>query len=203
METTYPLVNTWHWQNVIIWTLLATGPAVISPLSPGRRQTLTISEAILAIWKVRMNLAATYNRLVFLKCRTPLSQTCQFFLSGATSSTDSGKPLSIKRRGKHRKNPPWADHLSWEERLADVVTPLWRLSYDEQLERKQKRQERILYQLSRYLIGDLQSPSHGRGKPNFPVLHVQPSPIRDGYRNKSTFSVNKGIDGNPKNYQPN
>lgn len=145
-----------------------------------------------------MNLAATYNRSVFLKCRTPLSQTCQFFLSGATSSTDSGKPLSIKRRGKHRKNPPWADHLSWEERLADVVTPLWRLSYDEQLERKQKRQERILCQLSRYLLGDLQSPSHGRGKPNFPVLHVQPSPIRDGYRNKSTFSVNKGIDGNPK-----
>ncbi|XP_027288894.1 tRNA (uracil(54)-C(5))-methyltransferase homolog isoform X1 [Cricetulus griseus] len=48
-------------------------------------------------------------------------------------------------------------HDSWQERLADVVTPLWRLSYEEQLK-----------------------------------------PIIDGYRNKSTFSVNRGPDGNPK-----
>ncbi|XP_041493019.1 tRNA (uracil(54)-C(5))-methyltransferase homolog isoform X2 [Microtus oregoni] len=46
---------------------------------------------------------------------------------------------------------------SWQERLADVVTPLWRLSYEEQLK-----------------------------------------PIINGYRNKSTFSVNRGPDGNPK-----
>uniref|UniRef100_A0A8C8U0C0 TRM2 tRNA methyltransferase 2B n=1 Tax=Peromyscus maniculatus bairdii TaxID=230844 RepID=A0A8C8U0C0_PERMB len=46
---------------------------------------------------------------------------------------------------------------SWQERLADVVTPLWRLSYEEQLK-----------------------------------------PIINGYRNKSTFSVNRSPDGNPK-----
>uniref|UniRef100_A0A8D2JPW5 tRNA (uracil(54)-C(5))-methyltransferase n=1 Tax=Sciurus vulgaris TaxID=55149 RepID=A0A8D2JPW5_SCIVU len=46
---------------------------------------------------------------------------------------------------------------SWQERLADVVTPLWRLSYEEQLK-----------------------------------------PVINGYRNKSTFSVNRGPDGNPK-----
>ncbi|XP_058392313.1 tRNA (uracil-5-)-methyltransferase homolog B isoform X2 [Diceros bicornis minor] len=46
---------------------------------------------------------------------------------------------------------------SWHERLADVVTPLWRLCYEEQLK-----------------------------------------PVIDGYRNKSTFSVNRGPDGNPK-----
>ncbi|PNJ40747.1 TRMT2B isoform 7 [Pongo abelii] len=44
--------------------------------------------------------------------------------------------------------------LPW---LADVVTPLWRLSYEEQLK-----------------------------------------PVINGYRNKSTFSVNRGPDGNPK-----
>ncbi|KAI4812411.1 hypothetical protein KUCAC02_023803 [Chaenocephalus aceratus] len=60
------------------------------------------------------------------------------------------------------------------KRLSDVVTPLWRLSYDEQLELKLKHQERIMSQLSGYLS------------------------VRDGYRNKSTFSVNRGVDGNPK-----
>ncbi|XP_009068142.1 PREDICTED: tRNA (uracil(54)-C(5))-methyltransferase homolog [Acanthisitta chloris] len=46
---------------------------------------------------------------------------------------------------------------SWEERLANAVTPLWRLPYKEQLQ-----------------------------------------PIINGYRNKSTFSVNQGPDGNLK-----
>ncbi|XP_029390314.1 tRNA (uracil(54)-C(5))-methyltransferase homolog isoform X4 [Mus pahari] len=46
---------------------------------------------------------------------------------------------------------------SWQERLADVVTPLWRLSYEAQLK-----------------------------------------PTTTGYRNKSTFSVNRSPDGNPK-----
>ncbi|XP_071899158.1 tRNA (uracil-5-)-methyltransferase homolog B isoform X3 [Anas platyrhynchos] len=46
---------------------------------------------------------------------------------------------------------------SWGERLADAVTPLWRLPYQEQLQ-----------------------------------------PVINGYRNKSTFSVNRGPDGNPK-----
>lgn len=90
--------------------------------------------------------------------------------------------------------------MSWEERLADVVTPLWRLSYDEQLELKQKHQESILSQLCGYLSGDLQSQSSSAvtSKLRIPVLPILPSPVREGYRNKSTFSVNKGVDGNPK-----
>nr|XP_033469325.1 tRNA (uracil(54)-C(5))-methyltransferase homolog-B isoform X2 [Epinephelus lanceolatus] len=37
-----------------------------------------------------------------------------------------------------------------------------------------------------------------RSKPSFPVLSILPSPVRDGYRNKSSFSVNRGVDGNTK-----
>ncbi|XP_034754897.1 tRNA (uracil(54)-C(5))-methyltransferase homolog-B isoform X1 [Etheostoma cragini] len=147
-----------------------------------------------------MALASTRSRsVIFLthKMLYPVRQACLFSTSD-TILADQRKPPS-KRRKSHQK-PPSTDHLSWEERLADVVTPLWRLSYDEQLELKQKHQERILSQLSRNLSGDFQSqsPSPVRGKLSFPVLPVLPSPVRDGYRNKSTFSVNRGVDGNPK-----
>lgn len=139
-----------------------------------------------------MSLTATCSRSVLFKHHTlcTLKQICLF--------STLEKPLSKKQFGKRNKN--LAAHVSWEERLADVVTPLWRLSYDEQLELKQKHQERILRDLSGFIFGGLQSQSssHDSGKPRFPVLPVLPSPVRDGYRNKSTFSVNRGIDGNPK-----
>uniref|UniRef100_A0A8C6URQ2 tRNA (uracil(54)-C(5))-methyltransferase n=1 Tax=Neogobius melanostomus TaxID=47308 RepID=A0A8C6URQ2_9GOBI len=108
-------------------------------------------------------------------------------------STNSQRQLLSKQPCKKQKLP--SEHQPWEERLADVVTPLWRSCYEEQLEVKQRNQERILSQLCGHLVGDLTSI---KGKPNFPVLPIQPSPVRNGYRNKSTFSVNKGIDGNPK-----
>lgn len=149
-----------------------------------------------------MNLAAICSRSVFFKHRTlyTLKQTCLLFSTNGAFLTDLKKPLSKKQFRKRNKNSALAGHMSWEERLADVVTPLWRLSYDEQLELKQKHQERILSDLSGYLFGDLQSQpsSHVRSKLKFPVLPVLPSPVTDGYRNKSTFSVNRGIDGNPK-----
>nr|XP_046257300.1 tRNA (uracil(54)-C(5))-methyltransferase homolog-B [Scatophagus argus] len=144
-----------------------------------------------------MHLAATRRKFVCVKrILYPLRQTCLLFSTNDTI-------LAYKRKSPSKKQfrkPPWADDLSWEERLADVVTPLWRLKYDEQLELKQKHQERILSQLSGYLSGDLHShpSSPVRSKLNFSVQPILPSPIRDGYRNKSTFSVNKGSDGNPK-----
>ncbi|KAM9559668.1 tRNA (uracil-5-)-methyltransferase homolog B-like isoform 2-T2 [Salvelinus alpinus] len=126
------------------------------------------------------------------------------------TTTNPGKPpkLSKKKwRKKLRNKPASNEHLPWEERLADSVTPLWRLSYYDQLQLKQKHQERILLQLSDQLLcGEstqhkalTQCPSPPRStKLSFPLLPILPSPVRDGYRNKSTFSVNRGVDGNPK-----
>lgn len=108
-------------------------------------------------------------------------------------STNNQRQLLSKQHRKRLNTP--SEHKSWEERLADVVTPLWKLRYEEQLEVKQRNQERILSQLCGHLIGDVKSIT---GKPTFPVLPIQTSPLQNGYRNKSTFSVNKGIDGNPK-----
>ncbi|XP_041866673.1 tRNA (uracil(54)-C(5))-methyltransferase homolog-B [Melanotaenia boesemani] len=135
-----------------------------------------------------------------IKCNMSFPmKTYQLFLSNYTTLADYIKPPK-KKWIKNQKKRTWTDDLSWKERLADVVTPLWRLSYDEQLEVKQKHQERILSQVFCHLTGDFQShPSLPiKGKLNFSVLPILPSPIRDGYRNKSTFSVNRGVDGNPK-----
>lgn len=149
-----------------------------------------------------MNLLATYSRSVLFQHRAlyVLGQPCLLFSTNDLFFTDTKNPLSKKRWRKSHKKPPTADNLSWEERLADAVTPLWRLSYEEQLELKQKQQERILRQLSGYLSGnsESQSPSRVRSQLGFPVLPILPSPVRDGYRNKSTFSVNRGVDGNPR-----
>ncbi|XP_058392311.1 tRNA (uracil-5-)-methyltransferase homolog B isoform X1 [Diceros bicornis minor] len=91
---------------------------------------------------------------------------------------------------------------SWHERLADVVTPLWRLCYEEQLKVKFEAQKKILQRLESYLqmlnrvnVTTAAPKSEGLCCLLHPII---PSPVIDGYRNKSTFSVNRGPDGNPK-----
>ncbi|KAM9365680.1 tRNA (uracil-5-)-methyltransferase homolog B [Pholidichthys leucotaenia] len=120
----------------------------------------------------------------------------QFSTTPTSFLAEQGEPLLHEKQRKRGRKASFADNLSWEERLADVVTPLWRMTYDEQLELKQKHQERILSQLQEHLYGGFQPPV--RGKLRFPILPILPSPVVDGYRNKSTFSVNRGVDGNPK-----
>ncbi|XP_061766011.1 tRNA (uracil-5-)-methyltransferase homolog B [Nerophis ophidion] len=115
-----------------------------------------------------------------------------FSSKSPTPAVQATTPLNKHKRRRHKK-PPVDDNLSWEEKVASVVTPLWKLSYDEQLELKQQQQEKILAELSKYLHSQTTS-----GELTFPVLPILPSPVRDGYRNKSTFSVNNGVDGNPK-----
>lgn len=122
------------------------------------------------------------------------------FSTNSTFLADQENLQSKKELRKARKKSLNVDNLSWEERLSDAVTPLWRLSYDEQLEVKQKCQEKILSQLSVHLSYNFQphASSPDRGNFSFPILPILPSPVINGYRNKSTFSVNKGVDGNPK-----
>lgn len=151
----------------------------------------------LCLLNLSMNLLAERSSL-FYKYRSLYSsrQRCVLFSTTNSYFNVVEKPLS-KQRGKKFQR---VDGGSWEERLADVVTPLWRLSYEEQLDVKQKKQERILRRLCGYLSNDVQpqAQSHLRNQLRFPVLPILSSPHRDGYRNKSTFSVNRGIDGNPK-----
>ncbi|XP_029961887.1 tRNA (uracil-5-)-methyltransferase homolog B [Salarias fasciatus] len=139
-----------------------------------------------------MSLAAAFNRSVSVRGQTlnAFRKTRVLFISSNTSEAERDKPPKKRWRRSH-KSSILSDDKSWEERLADVVTPLWRLSYEQQLEVKQKQQETIMSQLLGHLSCD-------RSKPLFPVLPILPSPVREGYRNKSTFSINRGVDGNPK-----
>ncbi|KAM8858835.1 tRNA (uracil-5-)-methyltransferase homolog B [Spinachia spinachia] len=143
--------------------------------------------------------AASHSRSVIFAKRNlvynvAVRQSRLLFSTNDTTSDGRRKPSPQKQWIQSQKKSPCSDHLTWEERLADVVTPLWRLSYKEQLEFKQKHQQRTLSQLARHF----QECPPVRGKLSFPVLPVLTSPVRDGYRNKSTFSVNRGVDGNPK-----
>ncbi|XP_029925906.1 tRNA (uracil-5-)-methyltransferase homolog B [Myripristis murdjan] len=133
------------------------------------------------------------------KIQDPLKRACLWFSTKDAISAEQRKSLSKKQWRKGHKR---TDQQSWEDRLADAVTPLWRLAYEEQLQVKQQHQERILSRLCDQLAKEFPSQSSSSslnsGRLSFPVLPILPSPVRDGYRNKSTFSVNRGVDGNPK-----
>lgn len=117
-----------------------------------------------------------------------------------TSVTVRKHPSRQKYQKKQRHFSSLED--SWQERLADVVTPLWRLSYEEQLKVKFEAQKKIIQRLESSLRV-LHGVSGRVAAPHSEGLHchlhpIIPSPIINGYRNKSTFSVNRSPDGNPK-----
>ncbi|KAI7805568.1 tRNA (uracil-5-)-methyltransferase homolog B [Triplophysa rosa] len=130
-----------------------------------------------------------------LKQIITLPKVCFSSVLRHSSVVTDRNPVKRKNKSK-RKLPANFASLSWEERLADTVTPLWRLSYAEQLKWKQEQQHNILLEMTKQLAQ--YSSQDFSNDLRFPLLPIVPSPVTDGYRNKSTFSVNKGMDGNPK-----
>ncbi|XP_027464008.1 tRNA (uracil(54)-C(5))-methyltransferase homolog isoform X2 [Zalophus californianus] len=87
-------------------------------------------------------------------CATKPPGWSQLFLGSACEGNFTNViPKKCQRRQKSQKKPSHVGPLdgSWQERLADVVTPLWRLSYEEQLKVKFEAQKRILRRLESYL----------------------------------------------------
>ncbi|XP_065545757.1 tRNA (uracil-5-)-methyltransferase homolog B [Lathamus discolor] len=146
--------------------------------------------------------AAALRPTVALSCalrlqRRPLLSALLSGLPGWDRSLPARKaaaPRKEKGKGGEGRSLPCS---SWEERLANAVTPLWRLPYQEQLQVKYESQKKILQTLASCLekLGiDTRQP----GGLCCPLQPIVPSPVINGYRNKSTFSVNRGPDGNPK-----
>uniref|UniRef100_A0A2K6SH89 tRNA (uracil(54)-C(5))-methyltransferase n=1 Tax=Saimiri boliviensis boliviensis TaxID=39432 RepID=A0A2K6SH89_SAIBB len=92
-------------------------------------------------------------RLLPWYARNPLGWSKLFL--GTVCKGDFTHVIATKyQKGqKSRKKPRHLGPVdgSWQERLADVVTPLWRLSYEEQLKVKFEAQKKILQRLESYI----------------------------------------------------
>ncbi|XP_069069429.1 tRNA (uracil-5-)-methyltransferase homolog B [Pleurodeles waltl] len=130
------------------------------------------------------------------------------FVSGLASDEELRRNATVcppepKSRKKKSRNVSAleGENSSWEERLSHAVTPLWTVGYEDQLKVKFDGQKKILQTLVSRLkevSGEhITSPST-REDSCCPLQPVVPSPVLYGYRNKSTFSVNRGPDGDPK-----
>ncbi|XP_043110538.1 tRNA (uracil(54)-C(5))-methyltransferase homolog-B [Puntigrus tetrazona] len=133
---------------------------------------------------------------LLLKRTVVIPKICfSYSVASRRAANIDSRPVKARKARRPQLPADWHT-LSWEERLADSVTPLWRMSYEQQLQWKQEQQHRILLEMTKQLTGDLK---HSFSTDlSFPLLPIVASPVIDGYRNKSTFSVNIGVDGNPK-----
>ncbi|KAL2092207.1 hypothetical protein ACEWY4_012005 [Coilia grayii] len=115
---------------------------------------------------------------------------------------DSGESVS-KRQARNQDQGQSAEPLSTQ--LANVVTPLWNLPYDKQLDRKEQEVVSILQQLSREIGKNNKAMLPWlfvqREKNNgmcCPLEKIRPSPVQTEYRNKCEFLIGMGADGQDK-----
>ncbi|XP_022089953.1 tRNA (uracil(54)-C(5))-methyltransferase homolog isoform X2 [Acanthaster planci] len=93
-----------------------------------------------------------------------------------------------------------------KNKLRKAVTPLWKLPYKKQLELKQLRNSKVLMKLTNSLIEqeaeigltETLDRTHRFGGLCCQLDTIKPSPVTEGYRNKSELSVGVGADGNRK-----
>ncbi|XP_066282615.1 tRNA (uracil-5-)-methyltransferase homolog B-like [Branchiostoma lanceolatum] len=115
------------------------------------------------------------------------------------SSLNSREPRNVAKNY-------WEDEESSQDRLLKQVIPLWRsrMPYESQLKWKYHEAAHALKILARKLsaVCPPDSPVLRQAERNggmcCPLEATKPSPITEGYRNKSSFSINKGLDGNEK-----
>ncbi|XP_053330002.1 tRNA (uracil-5-)-methyltransferase homolog B [Spea bombifrons] len=124
----------------------------------------------------------------FLQCRRVSLSWC---VVRKITQITQGHQQKKKRRVKQ------SPHASWEERLSDACTPLWRLGYEEQLKYKLKTLQNVLRDLT-ICVRERGGQIIDYDGMICPLEEIIPSPVIYGYRNKSTFSVNFGPNGDPK-----
>lgn len=111
--------------------------------------------------------------------------------------------------------PEQASEISTDRDIRNVVCPLWSMPYESQLCFKHEKVEDAMCRLTRAVAKKFKQ-GMSRGLSNklqmpgwvseankvhrgcaAPVLGIVRSPVLDGYRNKSEFSVGLDLDGNP------
>ncbi|KAM9624595.1 tRNA (uracil-5-)-methyltransferase homolog A isoform 2-T2 [Morphnus guianensis] len=91
------------------------------------------------------------------------------------------------------------------KQIADVVTPLWKMPYEEQLAKKKQECEQVLQKLTkeignnnRALLPWLFLQKHKYNKLCCPVEGVKASPLQTEYRNKCEFLIGIGVNQEDK-----
>uniref|UniRef100_A0A672QY67 tRNA (uracil(54)-C(5))-methyltransferase n=1 Tax=Sinocyclocheilus grahami TaxID=75366 RepID=A0A672QY67_SINGR len=89
--------------------------------------------------------------------------------------------------------------------IANVVTPLWNIPYEEQLRRKEKEVEGVLQKLTREIGNNNKAmlpwlfvQKEKYNKICCPLEALRPSPVQTEYRNKCEFVIGVGADGEDK-----
>ncbi|XP_069034134.1 tRNA (uracil-5-)-methyltransferase homolog A [Embiotoca jacksoni] len=110
-----------------------------------------------------------------------------------------GQPPSKRSEGDEEEEEPLG------VQIANVVTPLWNVPYEEQLKRKEQEVVAVLQRLAKE-IGSTNKAMlpwlfAQKGKYNnmcCPLEAIRPSPAQTEYRNKCEFLISKGADGEDK-----
>ncbi|XP_056145483.1 tRNA (uracil-5-)-methyltransferase homolog A [Lampris incognitus] len=109
-----------------------------------------------------------------------------------------GQPPSKRQEVDEEQQP-------FSVQIANVVTPLWNVAYEEQLRRKEKEVEGVLQRLAKE-IGSTNKAMlpwlfAQKGKYNrmcCPLEAIRPSPSQTEYRNKCEFLISMGANGEDK-----
>ncbi|NWR51069.1 TRM2A methyltransferase, partial [Regulus satrapa] len=120
-------------------------------------------------------------------------------------------PMAKKRRQGEdpeqgeAKRPAPCEEEPLSKRIADVVTPLWNVPYEEQLAQKKRECEQVLQKLTkeignnnRALLPWLFLQKQKFNKLCCPVEGVKSSPLQTEYRNKCEFLIGIGVNQEDK-----
>ncbi|KAM9742905.1 tRNA (uracil-5-)-methyltransferase homolog A [Menidia menidia] len=110
----------------------------------------------------------------------------------------AGEPASKRAEGEEEEE----EEEPLGVQIANVVTPLWKVPYEEQLRRKEQEVEGVLQRLAKE-IGSTNKAMlpwlfAQKGKYNkmcCPLEAIRPSPTQTEYRNKCEFLISVGADG--------
>ncbi|KAG2226720.1 hypothetical protein INT45_001067 [Circinella minor] len=118
------------------------------------------------------------------------------------------KAHNRKNGGRKAQKQAEEDTRTPAEKLADQVTPLYKLPYDEQLKKKNSKgvsvMAKLKWQLANIPKSDrteraMKETEWARGKGRFPCRMEDPIPSPDinGYRTKCEFTIGKDLEGKP------
>ncbi|KAI7813700.1 tRNA (uracil-5-)-methyltransferase homolog A [Triplophysa rosa] len=117
--------------------------------------------------------------------------------------SEDGQPGAKRAAGSQDAKEGEEEPLNIQ--IANAVTPLWNVPYEEQLKRKDREVEGILQKLTREIGNNnkamlpwlfVQKEKHN--KLCCPLETIRPSPVQTEYRNKCEFVIGVGADGEDK-----